>query len=57
MVYRIDVGKSYTFSGFLSDSFDMNLLKNRIEVYWGNGNNSSWKQIDNIEDNRICKAD
>ena len=49
-VTRIDVGKIYTISEFLSDSFDMNLLKNKIEVYSGNGNNSSWKQIDNVED-------
>lgn len=49
-VTRTDVGKIYTISEFLSDSFDMNLLKNRIEVYSGNGNNSSWKQIDNVED-------
>ena len=49
-VTRIDVGKIYTISEFLSDSFDMNLLKNKIEVYSENGNNSSWKQIDNVED-------
>ena len=49
-VTRIDVGKTYTISEFLSDSFDMSLLKNRIAVYSENGNNSSWKQIDNVED-------
>ncbi len=49
-VTRIDVGKIYTISEFLSDSFDMNLIKNKIEVYGDNGNSNSWKKIDNIED-------
>lgn len=49
-VTRIDVGKIYTISEFLSDSFDMNLIKNKIEVYGDNGNSNGWKKIDNIED-------
>lgn len=51
-VYQIYAGNTiYTISQVLSDSFDMNLLlKNGLRVYWTNRNNSSWEQIDNIED-------
>ena len=51
-VYQIYAGNiTYAISEVLSDSFDMNLLRrNGVTVYWKNSNNSSWDQINNIED-------
>ena len=55
-VYQIYYGSTpYPISDILSDSFDVNSLKeNRIEVYWKNGNSNSYKQINDIEE--VVKA-
>lgn len=51
-VYEIyDGNTTYSISDILSDSFDVNSLKeNELRVYWKNSNNGSWKRINNIEE-------
>lgn len=50
-VYQIsDDNTNYSISDILSDSFDVNSLKeNKIWVYWKDSNRSSWNHINDIE--------
>ena len=58
-VYQIyDGSTTHSISDILSDSFDLNSLKgNRIKVYWKDSYNSSWYQIDDIENNVKVNGD
>lgn len=50
-VYQIYAEKTYSLADILSDTFDINVFKEkRITVYWKNNNSSGQTSINNIED-------